>query len=239
MDSPNGPTNSPVTGPITGTVLSVNIATHAQPTNAKSQHTGIGKQPVTHPVRIDAPGPAKGRSGMAGDTICDVRHHGGDDQAVYAYAREDLDWWQEHLGRPLPGGMFGENLTTVGLDLNDTLVGERWRIGDEVVLEAACPRIPCDVFAEKMGEPRWIKRFTEHGASGVYLRVIVPGTVRAGDRITVEHRPAHAVTLGLFFRALTTQSERLGELLAAGDALPLETRERVLRRTAGVGADDD
>lgn len=220
-----------------GRLLSVNIATHPRHTAAKSHQTGIYKQPVQHPVRIEPPGPkGVGGSALDGDQICDRKHHGGTDQAVYAYAREDLDWWQEHLGRELPAGMFGENLTTLGLDLNATLVGERWRIGEHVVLEACCPRIPCAVFAEKMGEQRWIKRFTERGASGAYLRVIETGSVRAADPITVEHRPAHTVTLGLYFRALTTQPERLSELLAAGDALPIETREQIARRTADAPA---
>lgn len=216
-------------------LFSVNIAATPTHTAAKSGITGIGKRPVEHPVRIEAPGPkGVGASGLVGDLVCDLKHHGGTDQAVYAYAREDLDWWQDALGRMLPDGMFGENLTTLGLDLNATLVGERWRVGEQVVLEAAAPRIPCNVFAEKMGEPRWIKRFTERGATGAYLRVIEPGHVRVGDPIIVEHRPAHEVTLGLYFRALTTESDRLVDLLAAGDALPLETREQIARRTADI-----
>lgn len=218
--------------PLIGEVLSVNIAAAPGPTSAKLGITGIGKRPVGRPVRVEAPGPkGVGGSGLRGDTVCDRKHHGGDDQAVYAYAREDYDWWQSQLGRDLPAGLFGENLTTAGLDLNAARVGERWRIGHGgVLLEASCPRIPCDVFAEKMAEPRWIKRFTQHGATGAYLRVIEPGEVRAGDRITVEHRPDHDVTLELYFRALTTQSKRLPDLLPAGDALPLETREQIARR---------
>ncbi len=224
----------------TGTVLSVNIAAHLAHTDADDTPgnlTGIGKTAVTHPVRIQAPGlKGVGGSGVIGDQICDLRHHGGTDQAVYAYSREELDWWQARLERELPAGMFGENLTTLGLDLNDTRVGERWRIGDDVILEACSPRIPCATFAEKMGEKRWIKRFTQHGATGAYLRVIAPGSIQAGDRITLEYRPEHDVTLGLFFRAVTTQSERLEELLAAGDALPLDARERIARRTKANGA---
>jgi MOSC domain-containing protein YiiM len=215
-----------------GRLLSVNIAANAYHTAAKNQPTGIGKLPVTHPVHVQAPGPkGVGGSGVSGDQVCDRKHHGGDDQAVYAYAREDLDWWQRELGRELPPGMFGENLTTLGLDLTGALVGERWRIGEQVLLEAACPRIPCDVFAEKMGEKRWIKRFTAHGATGAYLRVIEPGPIQAGDPVTIEHRPDHEVTLGLYFRALTTEPERLTDLLAAGDTLLKETRETIARRT--------
>jgi MOSC domain-containing protein YiiM len=217
-----------------GRLLSVNLAATAHHTRAKGQATGIGKLPVTHPVQLRAPGPkGTGGSGLAGDLVCDLRHHGGDDQAVYAYAREDLDWWQQELGRALPAGLFGENLTTAGLDLTGALVGERWRIGD-ALLEAACPRIPCGTFAQKMGEAHWIKRFTRRGATGAYLRVIEPGSVRAGDPVTLEHRPAHQVTLGLYFRALTSEPERLGELAAAGEALPHETREQIARRAGSA-----
>ena len=219
-----------------GRLLSVNVAAAPSPTGQKeSGLTGFGKAPTDAPVAVRAPGPkGTGGSGMIGDTVYDRRHPGGDDQAVYAYAREDLDWWERELGRALPAGVFGENLTTLGLDLTGALVGERWRVGAQAVLEVACPRIPCTVFAERMGVPRWIKRFTERGATGAYLRVVEPGSVRAGDPVEVLSRPEHAVTLGMYFRALTTQPALLPGLMAAGDALPLETRETVARRTAAA-----
>ena len=149
---------------------------------------------------------------------------------MYAYAREDLDWWERELGYALPAGRFGENLTTAGLDLTNTLVGERWRIGDTVVLQATSPRIPCATFAHRMGEPQWVRRFTARGATGAYLRVVIPGQIRAGDRIEVIRRPGHTVTIGRSFRALTTEPELLPSLLEAGDDLPPEERATVLRR---------
>ena len=149
---------------------------------------------------------------------------------MYAYAREDLDWWERELGYELPAGRFGENLTTRGLDLTDTLVGERWRIGGTVVLQATSPRIPCATFAHRMREPKWVKRFTARGATGTYLRVVVPGEITAGDRIEVIRRPRHTVTIGRSFRALTTQAELLPGLLEAGDDLPPDERAAVLRR---------
>jgi len=118
-----------------------------------------------------------------------------------------------------------------GLDLTGTLVGERWRIGGSVVLQATSPRIPCATFAHRMGEPKWVKRFTARGATGTYLRVVVPGEIRAGDRIEVTRRPGHTVTIGRSFRALTTESELLPSLLEAGDDLPSGERAAVLRRT--------
>ncbi|MGW3990943.1 MOSC domain-containing protein [Streptomyces sp. NPDC004830] len=182
--------------------------------------TGIDKRPVDRPVRVSAPGPkGVGGSGLAGDAVCKLQHHGGDDQAVYAMAREDLDEWERELGRTLADGAFGENLTTRGLDVSGALIGERWRIGPEVVLEITSGRIPCRTFQGHLDEKGWVKRFTQRGAPGAYLRVIVPGEIRAGDAVEVVHRPGHDVTVALAFRAATTERALLPLLLAAGEAL--------------------
>ncbi|WP_051870296.1 MOSC domain-containing protein [Streptomyces resistomycificus] len=191
-------------------LLSVNVG-HARAvayTDQPQGLTGIDKQPVDGAVRVAAPGPkGAGGSGLAGDTVCDRRHHGGDDQAVYAVAREDLDDWERELTRPLANGVFGENLTTEGVDVSGALVGERWRVGSEVVLEVSSGRIPCYTFQGHMGERRWVRRFTQKGASGAYLRVIEPGEIRAGDPVEIVHRPDHDVTVALLFRAITTERE--------------------------------
>lgn len=197
--------------------------------------TGIDKRPVDGPVRVAAPGPkGVGASGVAGDTVCNTEHHGGDDQAVYAFAREDLDVWERELGRTLPSGAFGENLTTEGLDVSGALVGERWRIGPELVLEVTCGRVPCLNFQRHLGERGWVKRFTRQGAPGAYLRVIQPGEIRAGDPVEIVHRPAHDVTVHLAFRATMGERELLPRLLAAGEALHPEllamAREHVARQ---------
>lgn len=182
--------------------------------------TGIDKRPVDGPVRVSAPGPkGVGGSGLAGDAVCKLEHHGGDDQAVYAMAREDLDEWERELGRTLADGAFGENLTTRGLDVSGALIGERWRVGPEVVLEVTSGRIPCRTFQGHLGEKGWVKRFTRRGAPGAYLRVIVPGEVRAGDAVEIVHRPGHDVTVALQFRAVTTERTLLPRLRAAGEAL--------------------
>ncbi|MER7002351.1 MOSC domain-containing protein [Dactylosporangium sp. NPDC000555] len=211
-------------------LLSVNVG-HPEPTEHSDRGvTSIGKRPVDGPVAIAVPGPRGTEpTGVDGDRVSDMRHHGGPDQAVYAYAREDLDRWAAELGRDLPGGVFGENLTTVGLDVTGARIGERWLIGDEVVLEVCAPRIPCRTFAGWMGERGWIKRFTGRAEPGAYLRVVRPGLVRAGDEVRVMFTPVHDVTVGLTFRALTGEPDLLPRLLAA-EALPGWTREKVLSR---------
>ncbi|MET9501266.1 MOSC domain-containing protein [Streptomyces sp. NPDC006622] len=186
--------------------------------------TGIDKRPVAGPVRVAAPGP-KGAagSGLAGDAVCDLRHHGGNDQAVYAVAREDLDDWERELERTFANGAFGENLTTTGVDVSGARIGERWRIGPEVVLEVTAGRIPCLTFQGHVGEKGWVRRFTRKAASGAYLRVIVPGEIRAGDTVEIVHLPVHEVTARMEFQATTTHRELLPRLLAAGAALHPES----------------
>src|SRR5512142_150357 len=160
-----------------GRILSVNLAVPERNAAKPVGTTGINKRPVHGPVLVRSPGPKTigMHSGLVGDQIFDVEHHGGDDQAVYAYAREDYGWWQERLDRPLPNGMFGENLTTADVDVNGAVIGERWRIGSTLVLQPTFGRIPCATFEAWMGEPGWVKRFTAANRPGAYLRVVEPG----------------------------------------------------------------
>ncbi|MDY6998417.1 MAG: MOSC domain-containing protein [Actinomycetota bacterium] len=212
-------------------VLTVNKA--AAPAGQTALGSGIDKRPSAEPLSVRAPGPMDGGlgGGVVGDSIGNRRLHGGDDQAVYAYAREDLDMWQSRLQRELTNGMFGENLTTAGVDVTGSLVGERWAVGDDgLVLEVSAPRTPCKTFAAWLDIAGWIKTFTAAALPGTYLRVISPGTVRAGDSIEVIHRPEHAVTVGMVFRALMLDPALL-EALAPADALPDAVKAQIARRS--------
>lgn len=172
----------------------------------KLKRTAIDKRPVTHRVEV-RPG------GLAGDERADQRHHGSPGQAVYAYAREDYDWWERELGRELRDGRFGENLTTSGLDVNGALLGERWRIGT-ALLEVSAPRVPCVVFRNWLDEPGWVRRFTEAARPGAYLRVVEPGELGAGDEVEVAFRPGASVTVAESFLAYHGDAELLRRVLA-------------------------
>jgi len=208
------------------TLLSVNVGRPTPTTASRVDDTGIDKRPVDRPVEVRDPGESR-LGGLSGDAICDTMSHGGHEQAVYAYAREDLDWWESELGRPLSSGVFGENLTTLGLDVTGARIGERWKVGDRCLLEVGSPRIPCRTFAAWLREAGWERRFTLHGAPGAYLRVVTEGSIQAGDPIEVIRRPAHDVTIGLMFRALTREKHLLPRLAAAGEALPPGLRAEV------------
>ena len=213
-----------------GSVLSVNVAVPEVSSAKAVGITGINKRPVDGPVLVRAPSPGSpGGSGVVGDQIFDVANHGGDDQAVYAYAREDYDWWEAELARTLPGGGFGDNLTTVGVDVTGAVIGERWRLGRDLVLQTTFPRIPCATFQAKMAEPQWVKRFTLQARPGAYLRVMAPGEVRAGDDVTLVHRPDHGVTIAEGFRAWTLEPELLPRLLAV-EELPDAVRAKIRQR---------
>jgi len=207
-------------------VRSVNVGLPREAAWAGIGRTSIDKRPVRGPVVVDELGPE-------GDQASDVKHHGGLDQAVYAFAREDMDRWEETLGTDIRDGQFGENLTTVGLDVNQAELGERWAIGT-VELEVSTVRTPCNDFKAWMGlsghdNTAWVKRFTAEGRPGPYLRVIRTGILSAGDEISVVHRPGHGVTVAIMFRALTTEPGLLPQVLAL-ESLSLRTRKRANRR---------
>ncbi len=148
--------------------------------------SSIFKDPVTGPVRV------RGHN-LEGDDQSDRKSHGGADKAVYAYAREDLDWWESELGRPVPNGLFGENLTTVGLDLTHAFVGETWHIGT-AVLQVSEPRTPCWKLGLKTGDPGFPRRAAKSRRPGVLLRILTEGVLQTGDPVIVGPPPTHGVT---------------------------------------------
>ncbi|WP_433311855.1 MOSC domain-containing protein [Micromonospora sp. CA-269861] len=210
---------------MTGRVAAVNlgIVTEAEWAGDASGRSGIDKRPVDGPVALLT-------GGLAGDFIGERAHHGGEDQAVYAYAEEDAAWWATELGRDVRPGGFGENLTTYAVDVTGAVIGEQWQIGS-ALLQVTKPRTPCTTFAGFWGVPDLIKRFTVRALPGAYLRVLREGEVGPGDPIEVVDRPAHGVTIGEVFRATSLEPELLPRLLDA-EGLPEPIREKARRRLA-------
>ncbi len=214
-------------------VISVNTGrTRAAGWAGRIGRSAIDKRPAAGPLAI-------GRLGVAGDEQADHKYHGGEEQAVYAYAREDLDWWVEQLSLELPNGTFGENLTTAGLDVSGALLGETWQVGSAVV-QVRSVRIPCGVFAGWLGEQYaaqrgWVKRFAAAGRPGAYLKVLTEGTAGAGDPIEVLHRPAASVTVAEAMRAYYGDTDLMRRLVAVTDRDPRwdDVAAGVLRGQAG------
>lgn len=197
-------------------VASVNVGQPRTVLVGRTEITSaIWKEPVVGRVRV-------GATNVEGDRQADLRAHGGQDKAVYAYAAEDLQWWAEQLGREIGPGMFGENLTTTAVDLTACLIGERWTVGS-TVLEVASPRIPCFKLAARFDDPGLPRRFAAAGRPGAYLRVAREGDLAAGDRIDVVYRPSHDVTVGLVARAYHQDHDLVPLLLEAAE-LPEDWR---------------
>lgn len=187
-------------------VLSINIVyvVHEGDWTGSEGKTGIDKRPVSGSVEF-------AHEHVANDVIVDRQAHGGFDQAVYAYAREDADWWESEIGTSINNGRFGENLTTLGIDVNAAVIGEQWEIGS-AILEVSQPRIPCRVFAGFWQRPNLIKEFMAAGRPGTYLRIIQEGEITAGDSIKVIRVPDHGVTIADLYAAKNGERSKVGEI---------------------------
>ena len=187
-------------------VVSVNVTSvvHEGEWTGSEGKTGIDKRGVLGRV-------AFAHEQVANDVIIDRNAHGGYHQAVYAYAREDADWWEKEIGQEISNGRFGENLTTIGIDVNQALIGERWRIGT-TILEVSQPRIPCRVFAGFWQRPSLIKDFMAAGKPGTYLRIIQEGEISAGDSIEIISVPDHLITIADLYAAKNGERSKIEEI---------------------------
>jgi len=197
---------------VSGSLLAVCVV-HATLPDAEGLvgATAIDKRPASGQVMLSA-------LGLAGDRQADLERHGGLYQAAYAYAVEDHEWWAAHLGADIVPGQFGENLVTRGIDVTDAVIGQIWQVGAAVV-QVTSPRIPCATFQRWMAQPHWVRRFTEAGRPGAYLRVLTEGAVAGGDAVSVLSTPEHGVTIGQVFAGRSdgeVSRDALTRLLAEG-----------------------
>jgi MOSC domain-containing protein YiiM len=190
-------------------IVSVNVGTPRQISvrRGRPMMSAIVKEPVEGPVRVEG-------VNLAGDDQADRRVHGGPDKAVYAYAREDSDWWAAQLGREILDGMFGENLTTEDLEVSGAVIGERWQIGT-TVLEVCQPRLPCSKLGLRFGDLKMVKRFGEASRPGAYLRIITEGELQRGDEITVLSRPGHGITVANVADAILVDDSLMAHVAGA------------------------
>jgi MOSC domain-containing protein YiiM len=176
-------------------VLSVNVGSiRTIEWRGRMVTTGIWKHPASGRVALRG-------VNFIGDDQADRSVHGGPDKAVYAYAREDYDYWRNVEGVETSPGLFGDNLTTAGLDLSNAIIGERWTVGS-TVLEIAQPRLPCYKLGIRLNDAHFPKRFMSVNRMGAYLRVVVEGDVGANDEVRVSDTPSHGVSLGDMVQAL-------------------------------------
>ena len=189
---------------MTAQILSLNVVHEIIPDVGGSVGvTAIDKRPVSDAREVTA-------AGVAGDQRADVEHHGMPEQAVYAYAREDYEWWEAELGTEFSPGVFGENLTTSNIDVTNAVIGQTWKVGT-TLLQVTGPRIPCGTFARWLEREQWVKKFMQEGMPGAYFRVLEAGVLSAGDEITIVDTPEHGVTISDVY--LLTSGDRDPERL--------------------------
>lgn len=208
----------------TGTLLAVCRVHELLPTKDSTGVTAIDKRAVAGAVNVHA-------LGLTGDIQASRKHHGGPTKALYAYSQEDADFWTQQLGREVTPGLFGENLRVGGIDASHAVIGERWAVGDQVVLEVTMPRTPCVNFARYLGERSWVRRFAEANRVGTYLSVVTRGSICAGDTIRVVSAPEHGITAAQVYAGLDEgQAHALLDAGASGQiALTPQVRKSALQ----------
>ena len=198
------------------TVTSVNIAKEESLESPdRTFITGINKKPVDG-ITVE-------ELGVRNDAVCDVRHHGGPDQAVYLYRQEDYAWWSEELGHVIEPGTFGENLTVSGLESPALMVGDRLKFPD-LELEVTAPRIPCSTLAAKMGNPKFLNAYIQAERPGIYFRVIKTGTVSTGDEVELIAYYKNSISTVTFFRDI--QRKLTADEIRQYLEIPIDIRSR-------------
>jgi len=168
-------------------VISVNVGLpRTVQWKGKGVSTGIFKVPVSGPIRLRT-------LNLDGDRQADLSVHGGPDKAIYAYPAEHYAYWHRELpDMALPWGIFGENLTTEGLNEDDLKIGDRFLIGSTEVAVTQ-PRLPCFKLGLRLGRDDIVKRFLASGRTGVYFKVIAEGELAAGDPMILSLRAEDSV----------------------------------------------
>lgn len=189
--------------------------------DGRSITSGIFKAPVTDRRWVSL-------TNITGDAQADLRVHGGEFKAVYCYPVEHYGYWQGELGRELPYGTFGENLTTEGLLEDDVHIGDVIRVGG-VTLQFTQPRVPCFKLAFKMEDTLFPKRFLKSGRSGFYTRVVEEGELGVGDAITwVSRDPAQVSVRALHDLAFSgAPDEALARRVLTAQGLAPEWRAQL------------
>lgn len=170
-------------------VLSVNISLPEEITyKGQTFYTAIRKKPQTGRVNT-------AQYKLEGDGVGGPKVHGGEYMAIYGYAIEDYQFWKNtepKLSIEYP--MFGENLTTEGLDYSQLCIGDILKFGD-VTLMATLPRLPCKNLAMIVDDPMFIKKFLFEERMGTYFRIVEAGSIGSGDSIEILEKDPHGLRI--------------------------------------------
>ncbi len=209
-------------------LLSINVSLSVEVEyNNKVISTGIFKKPVNTDVRVTA-------DGLTNDQQVDLKNHGGEHKAVYAFSAHHYEFWRNKLNQPnLAFGQFGENLTIADLDETSLCIGDQIQIGD-CILEITQPRVPCYKLGIALGLTEMPKLFVKHGATGIYFRVLQAGTIDINSQISILFRHPKQLTVHALFNAYFdkhfTGADTIMALAETIPQLSNEWRDKILAR---------
>ncbi len=195
--------------------------------NNKVVSTGIFKKPIHTDVLVSS-------QGLTNDQQADLKNHGGEHKAVYAFSANHYDYWRKAINKPeLCFGQFGENLTISNLDEAQLCIGDQLRIGD-CTLEITQPRVPCFKLGIALDLNRMPKLFIQHGATGIYFRVLQPGIINIDSAIKRVYQHPKQLSIHSLFNAYFDKhfvdSKAIMGLAAKIPQLSSEWQEKVLYR---------
>ena len=170
-------------------VVSVNVGLPKQVSYGKRQVvTSIFKEPIEGRVKVTT-------LNLDGDAQADLSVHGGLDKAIYSYSGEHYKYWKEvYPTIVMPFGMFGENLTTQGLNEDTVNIGDQYQIGSSRLVVTQ-PRMPCYKLGIKFGRMDILEKFINSQRPGIYYKVLQEGDLGTGDNITLLHKDKNNVTI--------------------------------------------
>jgi MOSC domain-containing protein YiiM len=202
-------------------LISVNVGLPREVAwKGRTASTGIFKEPVSDRVMVRS-------LNLDGDGQADLTVHGGLDKAVYVYPFEHYDYWRSELpDMDLPLGIFGENFTTTGLREAEVNIGDRFRIGN-LILMVTQPRLPCYKLGIRFGRPDMVKRFLASRRTGFYFRVLQEGEVGVGDSLELVSRDDHHITVADITQLYVREEDNPDLLQRAAqlEALPQSWRD--------------
>ena len=204
-------------------VISTNIG---EPTSfnwkGREEQTGIFKYPVDTPLTL-------GKNDVIGDTVIDRKHHAGANKACFLFAADQYSYWK-HIYPHLEWnwGMFGENLTVLGMDESVMRIGDIYKIGTAVV-QVSQPREPCYKLGVRFRDQNIIPLYVNHAYPGTYLRLIEEGVVKNNDTLHLIEQSTNKLTVKQCFEVILARKKdpELVKLALDNSSLPEYKRERL------------
>ena len=188
----------------------------------KEEQTGIFKYPVDEPLHL-------GKTDVAKDTVIDRKNHAGVNKACFLFAADQYPYYK-HLYPNLDWdwGMFGENLTVLGMDESLMRIGDIYKIGTAVV-QVSQPREPCYKLGIRFDNQDILGQYIAHGYSGTYVGILEEGEVKKEDKLILVEQSKNPLTVKQCFEVILARKKNpeLVKLAVDNPSLPEYKRERL------------